>query len=75
MNDEWRLTTKSITKYNPIFRDKNGFYRKKDWIGLQDVGKVFDGKLLTFELYSEVEKKYIDASISFFKFHYTNKMA
>lgn len=74
MEDKWRLDTKSITKYNPVFRDDKGYYTKKEWTGLQQIGQVFDNKQLTFESYSEIENKYIEASICFFKFHKTDNI-
>lgn len=74
MDDTWRLTAKSVTKYDPTHRDENGFYTKSEWVSFHQVGQFFDNKLLTFEAYSEVEKKYIEASICFFKFHKTKKI-
>ena len=49
MNDKWRYTTTSITKYNPIFRDENGIFKKIEWIGFFQIGQLFDGVKLTFE--------------------------
>lgn len=69
MLDEWRLTAKSITKYNPIYRDRDGLYTKNEWIGFFQVGKTINGKKLTLEDYLQVEEKYIQSAIAFFLFH------
>lgn len=69
MNDEWRLTAKSITKYNPIYRDKDGVYTRNEWIGFFQIGETINGKMLTLEDYLQVEKKYIQSAIAFFQFH------
>jgi hypothetical protein len=69
MNEEWRYTTKRITKYNPIYRDENGHYKKDEWIGFFQIGKVIAGEELTLELYTPVEQKYIKAATWFFEFH------
>jgi hypothetical protein len=74
MKDEWRLDARSITKYNPVFKDGQGFYKKNEWTGLHQIGQVFDNEQLTFDLYLETEKKYIEASIHFFKFHKTDNI-
>ena len=71
MNDKWRYTTTSITKYNPIFRDENGIFKKIEWISFFQIGQLFDGVKLTFESYSKTERKYIKAAIYFFDFHKT----
>jgi len=69
MNDEWRFTAKSVTKYNPIYRDEEGYYTKEEWIGFFQLGKNINGELLTFDLYLETESKYITAAKWFFQFH------
>lgn len=69
MNQEWRYTAKSVTKYNPAFRDDEGHYKKEEWVGFFQVGKRINGELLTFDLYSEAENKYITAVKWFFQLH------
>lgn len=69
MNDEWRLTATSITKYNPVYRDEDGLYTKDEWIGFFQVGEVINGEMLTLEDYLQVEEKYIQSAIAFFRFH------
>ncbi|NOT91210.1 hypothetical protein [Ferruginibacter sp.] len=74
MTDNWRFKTKSITKYNPLYRDENGNFTKNEWIVFFQIGVVFDERVLTFESYLEVEDKYIKAILLFFKFHNTSKI-
>lgn len=69
MNDNWRFTTKSITKYDPLFRDKDGRYTKEDWMSFSQVGQIVDGHPLSLDSYLSIEEKYIKAGILFFQFH------
>jgi hypothetical protein len=69
MNEDWRFSAKSVTKYNPIYRDNEGHYTKDEWIGFFQIGKQFEDGVLTFEKYTEVERKYIEAAELFFNFH------
>jgi len=48
-----------ITKYNPSFRDEKRRYLKEDWIAIGDIGKSFEGELLTIDSYKKVEDSYI----------------
>lgn len=52
-----------ITKYNPDFRNKGGYYTDSysDWTSSSEIGKVFNDKELTFLEYLEVENKYVEA--------------
>ena len=54
-----------ITKYNPTFRDKCGTYLKDEWTSVSDVGKSFDGAVLTFKEYREIEDTYVSTALSF----------
>lgn len=49
-----------ISKYNPIFRGGTGRYSREDWTAISDIGKTFDGQLLTIELYKSVEDNYVN---------------
>lgn len=49
-----------ISKYNPSYRGSTGRYSKEDWTAISDIGKIFDGKLLTIELYKSVEDNYVN---------------
>ncbi|WP_018888339.1 hypothetical protein [Paenibacillus massiliensis] len=48
-----------ITKYNPFFREANGNYLREDWMSISDIGKKFEGNILTVEEYKSVEDKYV----------------
>ena len=74
MQDNWRYTATSITKYNPVFRDENGYYKKREWIGFSQIGQFYDGEEFTFRSYLETEHKYIQAVIYFFQFHNCKKI-
>jgi hypothetical protein len=52
-----------ITKYNPQDRNELGHYQKKDWIGIDDIGKTFDKKKLTLQKYLQVEAAYAQTII------------
>lgn len=60
MEEEWRLEAKRITKYSPEFRSGSGAYLKNDWTSYSDIGKIFNGDILTHLQYEEVERHYID---------------
>jgi hypothetical protein len=69
MLEEWRYNAKSVTKYNPIYRDKNGHYKKEEWIGFFQVDKSVNGEKLSFDSYLEVENRYVEAAKRFFNYH------
>ena len=48
-----------ITKYNPQFRTDD-MYIKDEWTSFSDVGKSFEGHVLTLQEYLQVEKAYVD---------------
>lgn len=50
-----------ISKYNPVFRDTNGFFQKDEWTSIYDVGKIYENARFTIDDYIVVEKKYIHA--------------
>lgn len=58
----------NISKYNPAFRDSNWRYIKEDWTAISDIGKVFDGKMLTVADYMSTEDNYIKAIQAIFQF-------
>lgn len=55
-----------ITNYNPASRNENGAYLKDEWTSISDVGKSFDGKILTVEEYLKVEDAYVSTALKFF---------
>lgn len=75
MIDNWRYTARSVTKYNPTYRDTNGHYTKNEWVGFFQVGKIIDGNPLTLEEYLETENKYIEAAYDFFELHNCDKIS
>jgi len=56
-----------VTKYNPQYRDEKGRYLIDEWTSYSDIGKAFSGKILTTNMYIEVENSYIDVVISAMK--------
>lgn len=53
-----------ITKYNPEFRNSNGVFIKDDWSSYSDIGKMYQGKMFTTEVYQKYENMYVDAIIT-----------
>lgn len=51
----------AITKYNPKFHDGKKRYINEDWTAISDIGKSFEGEVLTVENYRQVEDSYINA--------------
>ena len=47
-----------VTKYDPKYR-LNGAYAHEEWTSVSDVGKAFDGHVLTMEAYEKVEQQHI----------------
>jgi len=56
-----------ITKYNPIYRDENGFFKHNEWTSFHDIGKSFDGKLFTLVEYNKIENHYLNVIQILFK--------
>ena len=56
-----------VTKYNPAFRDEAGCYQKDEWTAISDIGREYDGVVLTREAYQRVEDAYVAAAESFLK--------
>jgi hypothetical protein len=54
-----------ISKYNPIFRDDYGAYRREDWTSFDDIGRVFNGTLLTLADYIQMEDRYVSTALHF----------
>jgi hypothetical protein len=59
INYQWR-----VTKYNPDFRDENGYYTLiEEWTCPSEIGKTFNGKEFTLDEYLQIEAAYIDSAI------------
>ena len=56
------MTEYRITKYNPANRI-NGAYMSDEWTSISDIGKVFNGIILSQDTYLKTEKAYIDCCI------------
>ena len=56
------MTEYRITKYNPANR-VDGAYMTDEWTSFSDIGKVFDGTILTQDAYLKIEQAYIDCCI------------
>lgn len=69
MNQVWECTAKSVTKYNPVFRNEEGHYKREEWIGFFQVGKIIDGELLTYDEYVKAENGYVLAAKLFLTFN------
>ena len=50
-----------ISKYDPLLRDERGNFIGEDWTSFSDIGKKYNGIVLTNLQYADVEAKYIDA--------------
>jgi hypothetical protein len=64
----------SITKYNPIYRNEYGHYQHDDWTSISDIGKTFEGIILTYDKYLEVENRYVDSVFCILDFFNVNKV-
>jgi hypothetical protein len=49
-----------ISKYDPSLRAADGAYTREAWTSHGDIGKVFDGAVLTRAEYLGVEARYVD---------------
>ena len=47
-----------ISKYNPKYRE-NGIFLKNEWTSFNDIGKAYDGKVLCYSEYEQIEKRYL----------------
>lgn len=56
-----------VTKYNPALRDVRGAYTVNEWIRVQDIGREFNGVVLSDSEYCRVEQTYIDSALAFLK--------
>ncbi|MCA1707031.1 MAG: hypothetical protein LC808_28700 [Actinobacteria bacterium] len=50
-----------ITKYNPALYGAAGSYMKDEWTSISDIGKVFEGVILTSAEYENFENAYLTA--------------
>ena len=57
---QWR-----VTKYNPRFRNRKGYYQIEDWTSVSDIGKTFGGRRLEVEEYLATEECYVSTAMRF----------
>lgn len=60
--NNWR-----ITKYNPLLRNQEGWFIGSDWTSISDIGKTYNGKTLTMDVYLAIEASYLLVAQSFCK--------
>lgn len=56
-----------VTKYDPALRDPQGAYTRDEWISVSDIGRSFDGVVLTEANYRWVEDAYAAAAVGFLR--------
>ncbi len=56
-----------ITKYDPAHRDAAGAYTRTTWTTFGDVGRSFEGVVLTPAAYAAVEDAYVDTAVAFLR--------
>lgn len=56
-----------ISKYDPAHRDPEGHYLLEEWTSFSDIGKVFQGELLTFDFYEQIEKAHLQTAQEFLR--------
>lgn len=54
-----------VTKYDPSLRDATGAYADCDWTSRSDIGRVYNGSILSEAVYLEVENSYLSVMESF----------
>ena len=53
-----------VTKYDPRFRDPTGAYTRDDWTAVSDIGRSFEGVVLTNGEYDRVETAYASTAVA-----------
>ena len=61
-NLEFLKESHEIVKYAPQYYDENGVYQKDEWTCFSDIGKEFEGKIITMEDYLDVEDRFISVT-------------
>lgn len=60
---DYRRHTHSISKYPPDNYSREGVYLVDDWTSFYDIGKVFNGRLLTESEYLKYEDIYVNTIV------------
>lgn len=63
-----------VTKYDPIYRNSEGIYTTDEWIGVDDIGKENNGKILYLDEYLKTEDKYVEAVKYLFEYYKSEKI-
>lgn len=64
-----------VTKYDPHYRDANGFYTLKDeWYLYEQIGETFEDKVFTYEEYLITENSYVEAIFYIMKFMHIHSL-
>ena len=66
--EEWRLNAFTIVKYITEGYNHNGNYIFDEWTSYSDICKVYDGSVLTKDIYLLFEERYIKAARLFLEF-------
>lgn len=66
--DRWIVTSLEVTKYNPIYRNKDGHYLKDEWTEFAHIGNTYNGELFTYDEYLRIENMYVSAIEYFFNY-------
>lgn len=56
-----------ISKYNPQYRNKQGYYQKNEWTSYWDIGESYHGRVFRKEEYLRVEMLYCNVLLSILK--------
>ena len=56
-----------VTKYDPVFRDREGRYLREEWTSVGDIGRSFGGVVLTSEESRRVEDAHVETVLAFLR--------
>ena len=56
-----------VTKYDPTHRDPSGVYTRDEWTSVSDIGRAFNGAVLTEDEYRRIEDAYSATAIAFLR--------
>jgi hypothetical protein len=54
-----------VSRYDPALRDDRGSYTRETWTSIADVGRAYQGRLVTRQEYDRVESWYLEAMTAF----------
>ena len=56
-----------ITKYDPRHRNAEGDYTRDEWTAFSQIGREFDGQVLTDAEYRRAEEAYVSVALAFLR--------